>query len=222
MDNHSLHVVFDLDDTLYRERDYVESAFMFLGRLIERTYGIHDFSDELTRLYSAGDPNPIATIWDKQDLPASAMAEAVAAMRAHLPDIDLRQGARETLCAITRAGVGWSILTNGRSMTQRQKIAALGLQDAWGVYISAELGVSKPDPAAFEKIRRDFCEAVRFVYVGDNPAKDFIAPNRMGWQTVMLNDDGFNIHTQEADLPSENKAQFSIRQLPDLCMILDL
>ena len=38
-----------------------------------------------------------------------------------------------------------------------------------------------------------------FTYVGDNPRKDFIAPNALGWQTVCLKDDGRNIHRQRVD-----------------------
>lgn len=36
-----------------------------------------------------------------------------------------------------------------------------------------------------------------FTYVGDNPRKDFIAPNALGWLTVCLKDDGRNIHKQD-------------------------
>ena len=36
-----------------------------------------------------------------------------------------------------------------------------------------------------------------FTYVGDNPRKDFISPNALGWLTVCLKDDGRNIHKQD-------------------------
>jgi putative hydrolase of the HAD superfamily len=29
-------------------------------------------------------------------------------------------------------------------------------------------------------------DGVRLVYVGDNPAKDFLAPNQLGWTTVQV------------------------------------
>ena len=36
-----------------------------------------------------------------------------------------------------------------------------------------------------------------FYYVGDNPKKDFIAPNVLGWETICLLDSGCNIRPQE-------------------------
>jgi putative hydrolase of the HAD superfamily len=36
--------------------------------------------------------------------------------------------------------------------------------------------------------------AARFLYVGDNPDKDFLAPNRLGWTTVMVRDER-NLHS---------------------------
>ena len=47
----------------------------------------------------------------------------------------------------------------------------------------------KPHPWAFEQVMRAHPAAVRFFYVGDNPAKDFIAPNGLGWTTVLVRDE---------------------------------
>ena len=37
------------------------------------------------------------------------------------------------------------------------------------------------------------------MYIGDNPKKDFVAPNQLNWVTVGLRDDGRNIHPQHQD-----------------------
>ena len=42
-----------------------------------------------------------------------------------------------------------------------------------------------------------FPERKGFVYVGDNPTKDFIAPNKLGWDTYCLKQDKQNIHPQQ-------------------------
>jgi putative hydrolase of the HAD superfamily len=49
--------------------------------------------------------------------------------------------------------------------------------------------------------------AERYVYVGDNPAKDFIAPNQLGWITIGLRGNSRNIHTQTS-------IHFNSTQLP--------
>ena len=45
----------------------------------------------------------------------------------------------------------------------------------------------KPSPAPYEKIMAAIPGAGGdFVYVADNPQKDFIAPNRLGWRTIQI------------------------------------
>jgi putative hydrolase of the HAD superfamily len=55
-----------------------------------------------------------------------------------------------------------------------------------------------------------------YYYIGDNPAKDFVAPNRLGWNTVCLLDDGRNIHPQDFSLSSQMLPQHRISQLSEI------
>ncbi|MGE3643977.1 MAG: HAD family hydrolase [Beijerinckiaceae bacterium] len=216
MTNGLPHVVFDLDDTLYSEVTYVHSALQFVGEITDRAYGQRNSGAELLRSYEAGDRNPIQTYWQNHELPKVALPDCVSAMRAHYPSISLREGARFVLSGLERRGIHWSILTDGRSVTQRQKLAALGLiHEAHGIYISEERNVSKPHPSAFKQIERDFAVASHFVYVADNPQKDFISPKQRGWITLMLGNDGRNLHAQDADLPIEMQAGITIANISD-------
>ena len=61
----------------------------------------------------------------------------------------------------------------------------------------------------------------RFVYVGDNPMKDFLWPNRLGWVTIQLIDDGRNVHSQQVSLPSDDyRPQYRIKSLDQLSALL--
>jgi putative hydrolase of the HAD superfamily len=222
MGNPKPHVVFDLDDTLYVELDYVFSAFEFVGQMVSRLYGVTSAAKELRRLHSAGDTAPLQSYWLDKALPADALGDCIAAMRAHCPNIRLREDARALIATLDSIGIPWSILTDGRSVTQRQKIIALGLNEASrSIYISQERGVSKPALAAFTQIERDFSEIGRFFYVADNPAKDFLAPNKLGWMTIMLSDSGSNIHKQDIALLDAGKAKETIETLLELLQFLD-
>ena len=86
-------------------------------------------------------------------------------------------------------------MTDGRSVTQRLKLEALGL-GGLPVYISEEYGEPKPCPIRFELIA-DSYPGRNLVYVGDNPKKDFVTPNRMGWTTFGVVNAGRNVHSQE-------------------------
>ena len=73
----------------------------------------------------------------------------------------------------------------------------------------------KPSPAGFEAIRANLdVPHEACAYVGDNPSKDFLAPNGLGWRTVRLACEG-QVH---ADLPAPpgGEAQIMIARLADL------
>lgn len=63
--------------------------------------------------------------------------------------------------------------------------------------ISEDFGSEKPALANFEYFINRYPECHDFTYVGDNPRKDLIAPNALGWLNVCLKDDGRNIHKQD-------------------------
>lgn len=187
--------IFDLDDTLYAERDYVRSALCYVGKEVERLYRRNAFAKLLLRLSEQRHPDPIARAWSQCMLPEAELSSMIAAMRAHLPAISLSAGAQTVLNHLRHQSRPYAIVTDGRSITQRAKIAALGCIDAASVSISDEVGVSKLDPARFAAV----VEALppgKYCYVGDNPAKDFFAPKQLGWQTIMLDLRGQGVHAQ--------------------------
>ena len=55
-----------------------------------------------------------------------------------------------------------------------------------------------------------------FVYIGDNLRKDFITPNKLGWKTICLLDDGRNIHRQDSSCPEEYLPNVKIHTLKEL------
>jgi putative hydrolase of the HAD superfamily len=199
--------VFDLDDTLYDEAEYVRSALLFSGRLVARLYGVDDAPSRLEAYRAAGDRNPIASLWHEYDLPPQGMDGVIFAMRAHLPDIRLRSGAQPVLDSLRQAGRGFGIMTDGRSITQRAKLAALGCLDAKFILISEESGYQKPDMRCYSDFQDRFPKD-HFGYVGDNPRKDFSGARSAGWKTIMLLDSGKNIHGQPASLVKDHSAEY--------------
>ena len=65
-------------------------------------------------------------------------------------------------------------------------------------YISEENESNKPEEKRFKQIMKDYV-ADNYVYIADNPVKDFIAPNDLGWRTIGVRDVGRNIHQQNID-----------------------
>lgn len=212
----SIHVVFDLDDTLYPEIEYARSALAFAGSLVKAAFAVDDATSFLCQALEKRERDAIGTLWKTRGLPEAAKSDVIAAMRAHRPDIYLPRASAKTLQALSTQNIKWSVLTDGRSLTQRLKIEALGLKEASGIYISEERGVEKPALKAYNQIVDDHPYAHGFCYIADNPAKDFVTANALGWKTVMLRDHGQNIHPQNIEVPGAFRAHFEITKLTEV------
>lgn len=187
-------VIFDLDDTLYKETDFLKSAFRHIAGQLPAT-DKEKVYEEMLRQYSSGNDtfaflNSIFPEYTKERL--------LEAYRNHIPDITIDNDTEQCLDYLKNNNFTIGIITDGRSITQRNKIKALGLYryvEEHNIIISEETGCQKPDIANFNIIAHRYPNH-RKIYVGDNPAKDFIAPAQLGWTTVGLRDNGQNIHPQ--------------------------
>lgn len=168
-------VIFDLDDTLCAEMEFVRSAY----REIARKYG----RELLGPMMSAPSPREA---FDSTGLP---IGELLPIYRNHYPDIRLPWESLYTLASLKNRGHCLGLITDGRSLTQRNKIRALGLERFMQeelIFISEEQGCEKISGKSFERIMQLRGEGERCMYVGDNPMKDFLPGNRLGWDTVCL------------------------------------
>lgn len=186
-------IVFDLDDTLYGEKEYVKSgyrkvaaAFPQIEHMAEKLYDVFLHKgkafDEV--LENAG----LNTEENRE--------KCLEIYRFQQSDVRLYDGVKEMLCRLREKGVKLGVITDGRVEGQKSKIAALGLESLVDeIIITDELGgveYRKPNEKAFvlmqEKLGVPFADTV---YVGDNLHKDFIAPNRLGMQVCLFeNKDG--------------------------------
>ena len=200
-------VCFDLDDTLYKEIDYLKSAYREIASYAaDYCRGCSDSPiilsvkayEAMLLAYKEGQNaferlNAFLGI----NLPISQYLQIY---RMHKPNIRLSKSAVSALNSLKSPECIIGLITDGRSVQQRNKVEALGL-NRWiieeDVLISEEFGSEKPTPANYEYFMKRYPESDEFMYVGDNLKKDFIAPNALGWQTECLKDDGRNIHKQD-------------------------
>jgi putative hydrolase of the HAD superfamily len=190
-----LGVAFDLDDTLYLERDYVRSGFRAVAEdaAAGTAVAAEDAFGFLWAQFLAG---ARGTTFDDllvhyPELAARrSVADLVARYREHAPTIDYLPGAEALLGELRTLGVPLAVISDGPLVSQRAKAEALGvgryanpviLTDLWGA------AFWKPHARAFEAVGEAFAlPPERLVYVGDNPLKDFHAPRALGWRSVRL------------------------------------
>ena len=211
-------VVFDVDDTLYLERDYVRSGFDAVGAWLQRDSGVAGFSDQAWRIFCAGGRGNVFDLaLSALGVPAcdSLVHQLVQVYRTHEPRIELLPDAQACLQSL-HGRTTMAIVTDGPAASQRAKIKALRLEEWMHTLVcTAELGEGrgKPDPLAFEIIeRRTGAAGAACVYVADNPGKDFGGPISLGWKTVRIRREQ-GLHAR-LETPQDVDAELS--QLSDL------
>ena len=172
-------IIFDLDDTLYYEIDYVKSGFM----AIAKDFGDESIAIKLMSLFEQDKKN----VYQRYGFSKEDCDKCIKIYRSHKPEISLSNETKETISDLKARGYKLGIITDGRPEGQWNKIYALGLEKMVDqIIVTDELGgveFRKPNPKAFELMQElldvEFCE---MMYVGDNPAKDFIAPKNLGME----------------------------------------
>lgn len=214
-----MNVIFDLDDTLYLERDYVRSGFQAVAGHL----GDPDFARRAWghfELGARGNIFDLALMELGRRPDPDLMRTLVQLYRAHRPTIALASDAAACLDAL-RGTASLGLITDGPAISQRNKIEALKLAERIDrIIVTDELGKeqSKPSPAPFLLAQNDH-EPARCVYVGDNPAKDFAGPIRLGWHSVRIRRPG-GLHAQAPDDPVF-PAEKSIASLAELRGLID-
>ena len=214
-------VVFDLEDTLYQEMDFLKSGYQAVANYLSKSVGEDDLYAEMIEAYQAGEKDVFQKVLDDHQLTIDK-SELLDIYRYHIPQIHLDSKVRSVLEQL-QGKCHLALITDGRTRTKRNIINALGLSeyfDGADVYISDEVGHLKTAPYSFERIMEKNPDC-QYIYVGDNPAKDFLMPNRLGWLTVCLKDHGQNIHPQDFSLAAEYLPQRTIKEMTELIDILN-
>ncbi len=219
-------VAFDLDDTLFKERDYVRSGWRAVAETYASTAGMT--SDELYALMSTA-PDAFDALYALPGIRRANLqiADFLSVYRHHRPSLSLPLDTEIALRRLSEKGAYLAIITDGRVITQRNKIEALGLDKiipASNILISEDVGADKLTPEPF-RVLMSRQRADRYYMVGDNPIKDFYHPNLLGWTSIMLRDrNGVNVPSQSLD---DKEPDFwpqifidNLTQLPDICLPL--
>ena len=209
-------IVFDMDDTLYPEREYVLSGFRVVAGHVALHYGLdaETLFVDLKRLFDEGVRGDTFNRWlALHDLSNSIVPALVRLYREHQPSLKLEAGVAALLTEL-RAQCRLALLSDGYESVQRNKFAALGLQAYFDVVLFTDaLGRDnwKPSLVPFRWMEEQLgLSGSALVYVADNPTKDFIAPRQLGWRTVRLRrPDGVydHIEPQTADQQAEHDIQ---------------
>lgn len=183
--------IFDLDDTLYSERTYVESGFFAVALMLEQRFGWPakaSYTHMLNTLADEGRGQVFNRLLAAKDsLNYSRVRDCIHTYRHHKPSIQLNSIACNMLSSLN---VRPYLVTDGHKVVQQKKVKALGLEAQFKkIYITHRYGIknAKPSIRCFELIKkREKCEWSDMFYVADNPAKDFVNLNPLGVHTIRV------------------------------------
>ena len=217
-------LIFDLDDTLYVERDFVASGYRAVARHIALCYRWPEeiVFDRMMGVFNTDGRGKVLEVAAHEFIGSSAsVSELVDIYRRHSPSIQLAPG-YEALLERLHLEFRLGILTDGMPEVQRRKIAALRLERLFDAIVYTwESGseLEKPHPFGFGLILDVLgVPPSRSVFIGDNPYKDGRGAHNAGMRFIRVlsgEDTGRSegCHTEE-------KADFVVSNLYELPGIL--
>lgn len=185
-------LAFDLDDTLYEERQFVIGGIRAMAEHVADRCGINE-AQARWMLQSIHDKMGRKAMLDEFaklfELPSEIRQELVQAYRNHQPKLKMFQGYGEILAQL-KDSYRLALLTDGLPEVQERKVHALGLDSIMEpiIYTWSEGKMfGKPSQCPYQRLLRDRNGDLRDVlYVGDNPEKDFIGAKTLGIQTLRV------------------------------------
>ena len=219
-------VVFDLDDTLISEKEYVLSGFRTVSKTISFRYNL-DFEkvyEKMIVLFNESSQKVFNRILKNFDIEYSKedIVNLISIYRQHEPKIKFYDDVIPTINKIKKMGIKIGIITDGYKETQRRKIKALWCEELFDeIIITDEFGREfwKPHERAYRIIAEKLdVKLHEMIYVGDNETKDFVGANRLNINTVKIN--RLNGVYRNLNLSKEFNAKYEIRNIIDLINLI--
>jgi len=195
-------ILFDVDDTLFsttafakRARQNAVRAMIAAGLNVPEEEVLHELSEVLAEFssnYEHHYDRLLQRLGERKFAgknPALIVAAGVVAYHdTKFRELEPFEDVRPLLESLQAAGIQTGVLTHGWTAKQSEKLVRLGIVpflDPQAVFISDQVGISKPNPKlyakALEELKREPGEVM---YVGDSPAHDITPPQSIGMVAV--------------------------------------
>lgn len=189
-------ILFDLDDTLYRETDWRSSGLEAVSRIVadRSSSSTEQVLALLQELDAQAHENLFDRLLERVPVDGLGVSELVEGFRYHKPvGVDMFPMARGFLEACP---LPTGIVTDGLWGAQLRKVEALRVRELVGPVVITDLLAA--DRAAWKPSKLPFLTATSALgarpeeglYVADNPGKDFVAPNELGMRSIQVRHPG--------------------------------
>lgn len=215
-------VIFDLDDTLISEKQYILSGFNVVSNEISLRYGLYneDVYEKMISCFEESAKNVFNRVLDYFNIKYSKdeIVNLINIYRNHKPEIKFYDDVIPSINKLKKCGIKVGIITDGYKETQLRKIEALNCRKLFDeIVITDELGREfwKPHERAYRiiasRLNSKFDE---MIYVGDNEQKDFKGANRLGILTIKIERE--NVVHSSTVTEEEKLAKYKIKKITDI------
>lgn len=218
-------LIFDLDDTLYYEKEYVLGAFKEVAYYLGNKYKkdeekLYIRMKEILETLGRG---KIFNIICEENNFKEDIKKLVDVYRNSKPKLKLYEDSTDFLIWARKKGYKLGIITDGCSKVQWNKIKGLEIENLVDkIIVTDDYGEEfwKPHEKSYLEMMKWFnIERNECIYVGDNPNKDFIGARRLGIKTIrIIREQGDHIITF---LDKVYEADFKVKNLLELEEILE-
>ena len=180
-------VVFDLDDTLLDQKDWIQRKLRLLWQVEQHWLPPEqDFLRLTLAILEEGERAKLFDVYARQEgLSEAQRLTLISSYRMAQPSAArLYPDVAGALLQLRRRGLRLGLLTDNPAASQRSKLKASGLETALdAVVLTGDLGSPKPAPAAFAAAARSLGLApAQLVMVGDHLFRDSLGALNAGYQ----------------------------------------
>ncbi len=172
-------IVFDLDDTLYDEIDFIKSGFMEIAKYLQNE-NYYDFMLDIFTKEGSG--KVFNQLLEQYNLDIK-LEKLIEIYRFHTPNISLSEDTLKLLEFTKKNNT--ALISDGHYIMQKNKFRVLNLDEYINYPIFTDFyHTKKPELKPFKMVMSQYKNSEKFIYISDNPKKDFIAPNKLGWSSI--------------------------------------
>lgn len=184
-------IIFDLDNTLYPEKTYVESGFKEVAKYLSNKYDCN-FDSLFSKIMDIFNEDGRGSVFDRliSDFDFNEdVSTLVYIYRFHFPDISLYPESIPLLNSLKK-DYKLALLTDGRAFVQKRKVEALNIEEYFDEIIFTDIlgnDFWKPSVEPYKlALSLLNSEANESCYIGDDPYKDFKAPKQLGMKSIQV------------------------------------
>lgn len=218
--------LFDMDDTLFPERDFVFSGYRAVAQKVFSDFNI-EIESQLREMFLKGVRGDLFSLVLKNagiEFDEAYVQELVKSYREHFPSIRPYVDVEPTLALLRDKECKIGLVSDGWSSVQRNKLSALKIEHLFEAVVFTDeidgLKSWKPTSTGYS-----YClellgmKPEQGIVVGDNPRKDFSGAKELGLLTMKIRRPGAE-HSLMSNSCEYSTPDFTIRSFAEFTRLL--